>query len=240
MQSSNHYGLITFGVLVTVMFCLLGLWQTQRAAQKQQRFDAYKERRAAPPIDAGMWIDASAETLYWRRLSARGHFLAESYLLDNRIRRGQVGYEVVAPFQLDAGSIVFVNRGWIAGPPRREIVPAIIVPESALSIHGHAGPPPVTGLSISGADDQLEHFAPPVYRLQRVSLATLTARYQTPSLPVMLYLDAQSPAAFDCRWPSPGSGAARHRAYALQWFVMAIVLLGLIIYLQRRHRQRES
>ena len=42
-----------------------------------------------------------------------GRFLPDAYfLLDNQMRGGQVGYEVLDVLQLNSGGSVLVNRGW--------------------------------------------------------------------------------------------------------------------------------
>lgn len=41
-------------------------------------------------------------------------------------------------------------------------------------------------------------------------------------------------------WPSPGGGVDKHRAYAFQWYSMAILIAGLWIVLAWRQRQSHS
>ncbi|MET0377631.1 MAG: SURF1 family protein, partial [Spongiibacteraceae bacterium] len=111
--------------------CLFGLgfWQLHRADEKrllQQQFDALL---AAPPLDAMALSDAAAA---YTRVQLVGVFDdAHSFLLDNRVSRGRVGYDVLTPF-IPAGQprTLFVNRGWIAGDPARLVRPV---------------PPPVPG-----------------------------------------------------------------------------------------------
>src|SRR3990170_3607683 len=75
----------------------------------------------AAGIALGVWQAQRAE-----RISVRGEFLPErTVLLDNKLRRGRPGYEVVTPLRL-AGARemhVLVNRGWIAAGARRDEIP---------------------------------------------------------------------------------------------------------------------
>src|ERR687889_432977 len=75
----------------------LGNWQSRRADEKH----------------------ALAEHV--QRIAVAGEFLPErTVLLDNKLRGGRPGYEVVTPLRLAEGIHVLVNRGWIAAPPRRD------------------------------------------------------------------------------------------------------------------------
>src|SRR5260370_42402306 len=86
-------------------------------------------RRAWPPalalaacaagIALGNWQSRRAEEkralgARLEQVSVRGEFVAgRTVLLDNKTRRGRVGYEVVMPLKLRDSMHVLVNRGWI-------------------------------------------------------------------------------------------------------------------------------
>jgi surfeit locus 1 family protein len=84
--------------VLALLPCLLwlGVWQLHRADEKralQMQFDA---QRNAEPIDAAQ---LSAEPVAYTRAQLRGEFdNAHSFLLDNRVLHGRVGYEVLTPF----------------------------------------------------------------------------------------------------------------------------------------------
>ena len=100
--------LLTFPVLMA-----LGFWQLDRAEQKRAREAALDAVRTQPPATLpGTDLAAIEEQ---RRLLLQGHYLTgRNWLLDNRQRDGQVGYEVITPFELSDGRILLVNRGWVA------------------------------------------------------------------------------------------------------------------------------
>src|SRR5713226_7905937 len=99
-----------------VAFVLLGNWQARRAELKRALGIGLEQALRSPPFELpGAAVDAA--TLVHKRVSARGRFVAErTVLLDNKLRRGRAGYEVVTPLRL-AGSDwqVLVNRGWKIG-----------------------------------------------------------------------------------------------------------------------------
>jgi surfeit locus 1 family protein len=97
-----------------VLTAWLGDWQLNRAAYKaelQQRIDLAAHQ---PPVRLAAEPVASADLVFYR-VQAAGEFLTEAtILLDNRVRQGQVGYEVVTPLRLSGGAgAVLVNRGWV-------------------------------------------------------------------------------------------------------------------------------
>src|SRR5690606_42085213 len=73
-----------------------------------------------------------------RKSESSGSCQAErQWLLDNRTYRGRVGYEVVSLFRLESGAgALLVNRGWIAAPARREMLPEVPVPQGLQRLEG--------------------------------------------------------------------------------------------------------
>src|SRR5712692_1841932 len=89
----------------------LGNWQSRRA----------EEKRA---------LGARLE-----QVSVQGVFVAgRTVLLDNKTRRGRVGYEVVTPLKLGDSMHVLVNRGWI----ERERISELRTPAGEVRIEGIA------------------------------------------------------------------------------------------------------
>src|SRR5438132_502246 len=119
-------------------FVLLGNWQARRAEAKRALGAELERSLKSPPADLSTVIVAGS--LIHKRVLARGRFVAErTVLLDNKLRRGRPGYEVVTPLAL-AGSEwhVLVNRGWIAAPTSRETLPDVRTPSGELTVVGIA------------------------------------------------------------------------------------------------------
>src|ERR1700740_2427469 len=88
---------LALGIALCAAGIALGRWQSGRADAKR----------------------AAAHSA--QRIVVHGEFLPErSVLLDNKLRHGRAGYEVVTPLRLAEGIHVLVNRGWIEASPRRE------------------------------------------------------------------------------------------------------------------------
>src|SRR5918999_5519037 len=83
-------------------------------------------------------MPVAPERFVLKRVVARGRFVDEhTVYLDNKLRRGQPGYEVVTPLRLD-GMHVLVNRGWVHAGRTRETLPEVPVPPGEVRVEGLA------------------------------------------------------------------------------------------------------
>lgn len=222
-------------LLLQSMLIALGFWQLDRAAQKRLRYEQYQSRLDAPAVELGLSKDIAPQDLHWRPVWGRGTYRGPTFLLDNRIRRGSVGYEIFSALELGDGARVLIDRGWIAAPPVRSELPVIAVPDAELTIPGRAGPPPATGIRISD-EARAERLGADVYRVQAIDFDLLATLLEAPLVPFVVYLDPQAPYGYDRAWPPPASDVGKHQAYAAQWFAMAGVLLIICVAIAVRSR----
>jgi surfeit locus 1 family protein len=211
-----------------VLTAWLGDWQLNRAAYKaelQQRLDLAAHQ---PPVRLTAEPVASADLAFYR-VQATGEFLTDAtILLDNRVRQGQVGYEVVTPLKLPGGAVaVLVNRGWVKAPPTREERPEVRTPSGTIMLEGIALPPPGPAFRLSAPPE-----AGAVW--QHLSLERAQARVGLPLQPVVLQQSNDTGDGLARDWPRPQTGINTHRAYALQWFTMCGVILLLYVVLNVR------
>jgi surfeit locus 1 family protein len=117
---------VVAAAVACALFITLGNWQSRRGAEKRELAAALDRAASSPPTE----LPAGSADLVHKRVSARGHFVPErTVLLDNKLRRGRPGYEVVAPLRIDTSPWhVLVNRGWIAAPATRDQLPDVRTP----------------------------------------------------------------------------------------------------------------
>ncbi len=192
-------------------------------------FDLRQQQR--PASLAALW-DQPAGLLAYAPVSLRGRFLPEEYfLLDNQMREGQVGYEVLDVMLLEDGDSVLVNRGWIAGGADRQTLPAVPRVNGPVEITGHVYVAP--GAPFLLAEQRLEDNWPK--RIQAVEmdkLAPLIAAEQGGKVfPYPVRIDTGARGALVTDWQILNTSPLKHQAYAVQWFAMAAVLL--VYYLMR-------
>lgn len=200
----------------------LGIWQLQRAAEKEALFAAAERvQRAAPQPVALLNASALPQHAY-----AEGRYDHPPFLLDNRVRNGRAGYEVLAPLRLADGRGVLIVLGWLPQGEDRAHPPQVTLPSGNVQAEGLAltpSPPPFT-LTME------ETFAAGWPKVVQTAVpAQLASVLGYPLLPLVIYPDGSEAlvhqvAALRAFEPS------RHRAYAVQWFAMAAVLL--LVYLR--------
>lgn len=215
-----HWPITVF--VLALLPCLIGLgcWQLHRADEKRALQQQFETLRTAPPIGAQQLTEI---TPAYTPVQIEGVFdNTHSFLLDNRVLHGRVGYEVVTPF-LPTGEarVLFVNRGWIAGDPSRQRPTIPSLPET-LQLQGFIyrdGENKLIGA------DAVEKTWPHV--IQQIDIPLMQAAINQMAYPYVLRLHTDSPAALAAEWPVVTSSPERHTAYAVQWFAMAAALVLL-------------
>jgi len=221
-------------LVAVAILSTLGFWQLDRARQKRELHALFTQRLEQPALDLSLHSAVPIAEEAWRATRAHGTFGPPAFLLDNRIRDGRVGYEVLSTLTLGDGQRVLVDLGWVpAGATRREI-PRLEIPAQATTVNGRLAPAPSTGIAL-GPPMPPEQLAPDLYRIQHVDFADLSARFGADFLPALVYLDAGAPGGYDRDWVLPAPDDGKHTAYAVQWFSMAgVVVIIFLLSLRRR------
>ena len=229
-----------FALSLMALLVSLGRWQLDRAEQKRALHTAFVQQLDAPALDLALHAAEPLTSHAWRATSGHGHYEAPVMLLDNRIREGRVGYEVLTAFRLDDGARILVDRGWILAAAMRDEVPTIPIPNDITSVHGRLAPAPSTGIVVGNAAEP-ERLGTDIWRLQHVDFAVLDAHFEPGFLPMLVYLDADEAGGYDRDWILPLPDDGKHTAYAVQWFAMAgAVAIFYGIFLRRRLRGTTS
>jgi surfeit locus 1 family protein len=222
---------------VFLLMLRLGLWQLDRAEQKEQRHQQYAANRASTPctgLDCLLQRAVDTAALGTAVRLEAPVWLPQRLLLDNQTHEGRAGYLLFEA--LDTRPIVLVQRAWIAAPASRSDLPDLPSPafEQPLALSAEVAWPPATGL-VFGEPLPAEGFAAGTWRLQSLEAAVLESVFSNPVAPMVLReLDQQQDGLLR-PWREPRSGADKHRAYAVQWFVMSAVLI-LVHWNFRRRR----
>ena len=112
LRPSTWSTIFTIPALVALL--VLGTWQLQRLASKEDVIERLEARLSAAPIMLPA-EPIDPERFEFRRVTVTGEFLhdLEFYLL-NRVRNGVVGLHVVTPLhRLEDDSYLLVDRGWV-------------------------------------------------------------------------------------------------------------------------------
>ena len=231
-----------WSVLLTVaaaaLFVRLGVWQLDRAAYKESLVRRYAAAASAPPEPFGQLVATPPEDAF-PRVAVRGTWLADRiYLLDNPHHDARGGVEVYVPLALSGHPrLLLVDLGFLPGTP--EQAPALPpLPAGEVALHGRYLPPPgvcpeLGGNALAG---QARWPKTTIY----LDLAQVAKDLGRPLYPRVLALDAdpavsyQREHAFDFSSMPP----ARHRAYAFQWFSIALAVVVIFVVLHRKRPRR--
>ncbi|MDR2318842.1 MAG: SURF1 family protein [Pseudomonas sp.] len=211
----------------------LGCWQLGRADEKRALLDTYAEREVAPAL-ATSQLQQSQDPAY-RQVHLYGRFDAEhSLLLDNSMRDGQAGVELLQPFHDQASGLwLLVNRGWLPWPDRRVPV-QFSTPDQALALDAtvYVAPGKTFQLHPDPVGGQWPHL------LTAIDAAQLWQQLDREGFAHELRLES-GPASYRLGWPIVALGPEKHLGYAAQWFALATALVLLYLYFGW-HRKKEN
>ncbi len=225
-------------IIVVVITSWLGSWQLRRAEEREALAARQEATAAAPPIALGRELLANPESLSLHPLVTRGVWRADKVVfLDNQIRRGRVGFDVIMPLHIQGSDMhVLVDRGWVAATARREQLPEIVTPAGVVEVAGIARQANLRFKELGG-----------VYQEGRIWENVTVERFVAwSSLKLQPVILLQTDAATDGLvrdWPKAGSGSDKNRGYALQWFAMTaltVILWGYYFIRGRRENDGQE
>jgi len=212
----------------------LGNWQSRRADERRAAQERIHAASRAPALEISP-VRRTGEGYVGKRVAATGEFSsAHTVLLENKIRRGRLGYEVVTPLRLRGSELhVAVDRGWIAADLRTGVLPVVRTPPGEQRIEGlalerlpqalQAGPERERGRVLQN------------FRLDEFRAATGIAL-----LPFVIEQWTDSGDGLLREWPQPGAGAEKNEMYALQWYSLAALSVVLFVVLSFRNERSDA
>lgn len=212
--------------IVFLALVAMGVWQVQRLGWKTDLIARVDARVAAAPVAApppGEWSALTAEAAEYRRVAATGRFAPDRDVLVQAVTERGPGFWVMTPLETDAGWIVLVNRGFVAGDRRNDRP----LPQ---------GPQTVTGLLRMSQPDGafLRANDPGVGRWYSRDTGAIAAALELERV-APYFIDADRAGT-----EQPIGGLTviafrnHHLQYALTWFAMA----GLLAFLTARALRR--
>jgi cytochrome oxidase assembly protein ShyY1 len=225
--------LVTF-VCVVIMFAL-GNWQLQRAEQKTLRLLAIEQAAETEQVDLQQVSNGKIEQLLDMPVNFEGTADAEHFfLLDNKIHKGRVGYQVLVPMQTYSGTVM-TNFGWVAATSSRDILPNIQINNKEMRYAGVLSLP-LDNIMVKETA-VVDGDWPKV--LQQTDLDIIQQHYKKQILPFVVLLTAEENSFFIRDWQPVVMAPEKHIAYAAQWFLLAFAGLVVFIIAQRNKLKRK-
>ena len=214
---------LSLTVAAFIILINLSWWQMQRAEQKAVQLQQLAAQQARGPLD---WLQLNQQTVadvdgLMFQQTARW-LRPYSWLVDNQIVNGQIGYDVIVPAQFnDTDTVLLVNLGWIAAPAVRTALPQLDIADE-LMLNGLLRTK-VNGLLLLGQNMEPSGQWPE--RIQQVDFDALQHDIGRPVFPALLY---QQPSQyFVSHYKAVVMPPEKHRAYALQWLLLAVAVIGV-------------
>lgn len=206
-------------LLLAVVPLLLAVWQWQRGEERAAQLVAFERAANLPPrplAEIALDADPNGQRVW---LTLRDS--APPLRVANALLGGREGIREWQPVQLADGSWVVLDRGWLARPVGLVSVP---LPTGQFSGRWVARPQPYALAAARSG-----HLG----EVDVVDWAGLAQRLPGPLRPGLV---VQEPALRPyVTWPvRPVADPQRHYAYAVQWLLLAVCLLGLGGWMMRR------
>lgn len=231
LLSRRWAGYLALTLVFALVCVLLALWQLARrdeAVAEINRVAANFDAEPTPLTEVLPALDSYDESDEWLTVSMTGRYLTdEQVLVRNRPLGGDVGFDVLVPFELENGDVFVVDRGWVPTGERQNTPDAVPpAPEGTLEVVARlkASEPELASMGGFG-DGQIGTIELPVIA-DELGLPTYTAAYG------LLASENPAPAERPMAMPKPQPDEGAHLSYTFQWFcfgVLGFVGLGYIV-----------
>lgn len=204
----------------------LGVWQVKRGQEKARLLGEVAAAGDMVPIDLARLAQIN-DIAEYRHVRVQGEFLIDRQgLLDNQVRDGQVGYDVLTPFRAQGvPGVILVDRGWLARGGRRSDVPTWQTPEGNVTLIGYLHQP----ADIPFVSGEVAESFRGLWVVPEISASLLGQYLGMPVQARVLRLAPESAHGFRRDWPIVVMSPQRHYGYAVQWFGLAGALLWIYV-----------
>jgi cytochrome oxidase assembly protein ShyY1 len=232
--------ILLLSLLVLSLLIKLGLWQLERADEKDlrlQQMQAYQNQAALNLRDVVRLISQdnhvgagdkklNDELLNDLPVGLSGFFSHQVFLLDNQVHQGRTGYQVVRLFHDEpSGMKVLVNLGWIPGNTDRSHIPDVEQIEGEREFTGKLR---VIEPAFVLADEDLKKDNWPL-RVQAIYIDKIARMLDMSLLPFVIYIDNEETLGYIKEWVPIVMPPEKHRGYAFQWFSLAVAWVILMV-----------
>ena len=220
----------------------LGTWQLERRAWKLDLIARVDQRVHAPATVAPApdeWPQVSVATHEYRHVRATGSFVYASQTLVQAVTELGAGFWLLTPLRLTDGSVVLINRGFVATERAAVVVQATDAAGGQVTVTG------LLRLTEPGGAFLRRNDAAANRWYSRDVQAIAAARGLGRVAPYFIDADATPHAG-------PGSDgfpiggltviafANNHLVYALTWYTLALMVAGAAWHVEREARRRRA
>lgn len=221
-------------------FMVLAPWQLGKNTRTSRENQQIEYSLSTPPVPLKTLLpqlNSSASSAQWRRVTATGHYLPDPPVLARlRAVDGDQAFEVLAPFVVDDGPTVLVDRGYVRPEPGSHVPSFPRPPQETVTITAR----------LRDSEPLLKDKEPfsrdgfqQVYSINTEQVSVLT---KVPLAGSYLQLVENQPGGLGVIGV-PHLDAGPFLSYGIQWIsfgVLAPIGLGYFAYSELRARRREK
>lgn len=223
-------------ILITATFAFLvslGFWQLERADDKRSIEASIKQANTGSVELIKKEEGLQSKEYYEVRL--QGKYLSDKqFIYDNQIVDQVSGYYVLTPYALEGQSkAILINRGFIPWNGRRDKLADIVIGQETRKIKVQISKP-IKRMELKPSEVGIQFPA----LIQSIDLQDMADRAKVDFSSVIGLLDASASNGFIRKWEPYTGSIEKHIGYAVQWFLMALVLaiIGIRIAIKQRKK----
>ena len=223
-------------ILITATFAFLvslGFWQLERADDKRNIEASIKQANTGSVELIKKEEGLQSKEYYEVRL--QGKYLSDKqFIYDNQIVDQVSGYYVLTPYALEGQSkAILINRGFIPWNGRRDKLADIVIGQETREIKVQISKP-IKRMELKPSEVVIQFPA----LIQSIDLQDMADRAKVDFSSVIGLLDASASNGFIRKWEPYTGSIEKHIGYAVQWFLMALVLaiIGIRIAIKQRKK----
>ena len=221
-------------ILATMAFLAsLGFWQLDRADQKRT-IEASIQKANTGVVELIVNQNELLNKEYYE-VRLQGSYISDKqFIYDNQIVDQASGYYVLTPFVLTGQSnAIMINRGFIPWNGRRDQLDDIAVDSAFREVKIQVSRP-IKRIELKTSDISNQF---PVL-IQAIDFDVIEEISSASFVDVIGLLDPSSDDGFVRKWEPYTGSIEKHIGYAIQWFLMALVLgiIGIRIGLKQRKK----
>ena len=221
-------------ILATMAFLAsLGFWQLDRADQKRT-IEASIQKANTGAVELIVNQNELLNKEYYE-VRLQGSYIGDKqFIYDNQIVDQASGYYVLTPLVLTGQSnAIMINRGFIPWNGRRDQLDDIAVDSAFREVKIQVSRP-IKRIELKTSDISNQF---PVL-IQAIDFDVIEEISSTSFVDVIGLLDPSSDDGFVRKWEPYTGSIEKHIGYAIQWFLMALVLgiIGIRIGLKQRKK----
>ncbi|OUR60722.1 hypothetical protein A9Q74_12190 [Colwellia sp. 39_35_sub15_T18] len=218
-------------VLVFSALVKLGFWQGARALEKEQRLLNIEKLTTQKAISLAQVVALANKNNVYADINDFPVFIAgefdknQVFLLDNQVSKGRLGYRAYQ-VAVTGNYAVLVSLGWVQGSISRQELPEVAALDGQHQFNGNVR---LIEVGILLQEQEFAQVQWPL-RVQQIELDKFSALIGHQLLPFVVYLDKNELLGFEKNWQPIVMPPEKHRAYAFQWFSLALAWLLLMLW----------